>query len=87
LIILVTPELVHPLEAEEAPALLPGMELTEPDDWAFFALGHIEGEPCCDHRSTVWPMYKYRYNKSYREYKKRRRAEKFYIRGRHGFSN
>lgn len=87
LIILVTPELVHPLEAEEAPALLPGMEMTEPDDWAFFVLGHIEGDPCCDHRSTVWPMYKYRYNKSYREYKKRRRTEKFYIRGSHGFSN
>jgi pilus assembly protein CpaC len=87
LIIIVTPELVHPLEADEAPMLLPGMEVTEPDDVEFFCKGHIEGRPNCHHRSTVWPLYRDRlcecrkngtsqYNKS----------QEYYINGPHGFS-
>ena len=31
LLVLVSPELVHPLEPEEAPLVLPGMEVTEPE--------------------------------------------------------
>ena len=54
LIIMVSPELVHPLEAEEAPTILPGMEVTEPGDWQFFLWGNYEGHPNCNHRSTIW---------------------------------
>ncbi len=56
LIILVSPELVHPLEAEEVPLLLPGMEVTEPNNCDFYFGGYYEGDPRCQHRSTVWPL-------------------------------
>ncbi len=58
LVVLVSPELVHPLEADEVPPLLPGMSVTEPTDEAFYFLQHIEGHPSIHHRSTVWPQYK-----------------------------
>ncbi len=53
LLVLVSPELVHPLEAEECPLILPGMEVTEPNDWAFYLAGEYEGPPGQHHRSTV----------------------------------
>jgi pilus assembly protein CpaC len=59
LIILVTPELVHPLEPEEVPPL-PGFDVTEPTELEFF-LGHLEGLPTREHRSTVWPALSRRY--------------------------
>ena len=58
LVVLVSPELVHPLDAGQVPALLPGMSVTEPTDEAFYFLQHIEGHPAVHHRSTVWPQYK-----------------------------
>jgi pilus assembly protein CpaC len=60
LIILVTPELVHPMEPEEVPPL-PGFDVTEPDACEFFLHGQTEGNPTRDHRSTVWPRLKKRY--------------------------
>jgi pilus assembly protein CpaC len=60
LIILVTPELVHPLEPEEVPPL-PGFDLTEPNNHQFFLCGEIEGNPTQDYRSTVWPRLRRRY--------------------------
>ncbi|MEX0701508.1 MAG: pilus assembly protein N-terminal domain-containing protein [Planctomycetales bacterium] len=86
LVILVSPELVHPIEPGNAPMLLPGMEVTEPDDLEFFIHGHLEGPECCHHRSTVWPMYRDRmcagplYQRSYQA------SESYYIQGSHGFS-
>ena len=59
LVILVSPELVHPLEPEQVPMMLPGMEVTEPDDLDFFLLGRYEGRPDLYHRSTVWPVYQW----------------------------
>lgn len=59
LVILVSPELVHPLEPEQVPMVLPGMEVTEPDDLDFFLFGHYEGRPDKHHRSTVWPIYQW----------------------------
>ena len=56
LLILVSPELVHPLSAEETPLILPGMEVTEPSDFHFFVTGDYEGDPNCHHRSTVWNL-------------------------------
>jgi pilus assembly protein CpaC len=90
LMILVSPELVHPLEPEEAPLILPGMEVTEPNDPAFFFLGYYEGKPNCDHRSTVWPVYcrepKHRamYQTKHRiDYQQ---SEDYYIYGPQGFT-
>jgi pilus assembly protein CpaC len=59
LVILVSPELVHALEPEQVPMILPGMEVTEPDDCQFFILGRYEGRPDVHHRSTVWPPYQW----------------------------
>ncbi len=59
LVILVTPELVQPMEPEEVPPL-PGFDVTEPTDLEFY-LGHLEGLPTREHRSTVWPALHQRY--------------------------
>jgi len=60
LIILVTPELVHPVEPEAVPPL-PGFDVTEPTNKEFFLHGHIEGRPTHEYRSTVWPRLQRRY--------------------------
>ena len=92
LLILVSPELVHALEPEDAPMLLPGMEVTEPDDLEFFCHGQIEGRPGCDHRSTVWWKYTHDLTHAKKDYKRarrsaRRNSDKYYLNGPHGFSN
>ena len=58
LVVLVSPELVHPMECKQVPLILPGMDVTEPNDKAFFCLQQIEGHPDVQHRSTVWPAYR-----------------------------
>jgi pilus assembly protein CpaC len=93
LIILVSPELVSPLEAEEVPLILPGMEVTEPADWTFFLFGRYEGNPNCDHRSTVFPIHQdavlrarmaaLHEAKLHRRYQQ---CESYYVHGDHGFS-
>lgn len=60
LIILVTPELVHPMEPEEVPPL-PGFDVTEPTNAGFYLKGRIEGRPTHEYRSTVWPRLQRRY--------------------------
>ena len=60
LIILVTPELVHPMDPEEVPPL-PGFDVTEPTDVEFFLGGHLEGLPTHEHNSTIWPSLRRRY--------------------------
>ena len=88
LIILVSPELVHPLEPYQSPTILPGMEVTEPTDREFFCKGNIEGLPNCHHRSTVWPLYHNRMKRAgYTECETMERSERFYLQGEHGFSN
>jgi pilus assembly protein CpaC len=85
LIILVSPELVHPLEPEEAPLILPGMEVTEPGDAQFFLYGNYEGNPACHHRSTVWNLQMRRaLTAKHRE--RYQATQQFYIHGDHGFS-
>jgi pilus assembly protein CpaC len=89
LLILVSPELIHPLEADEAPLVLPGMEVTEPTDWGFFFAGRYEGRPDCDHRSTVWPVMKRQAVDARHEAKAQaryQRCESHYIHGAQGFS-
>jgi pilus assembly protein CpaC len=60
LIILVTPELVHPMDPEEVPPL-PGFDVTEPNAGEFFLHGKLEGVPTRTARTTVWPQLKQRY--------------------------
>lgn len=86
LLILVTPELVEPLEPDQAPSLLPGMEVTEPNDLDFFVYGDIEGRPNAHHRSTVWPLYKSRLKRCY-ECDKNHKSSAFFLKGLHGFSD
>jgi pilus assembly protein CpaC len=52
LVILVTPELVHPMEYKEVPPL-PGSDLFEPSDCEFYLLGRLESRRPYDYRSTV----------------------------------
>lgn len=52
LVVLVTPELVEPMEANEVPPA-PGDRVVEPNDWEFFFLGRIEGKTGHLHRATV----------------------------------
>jgi pilus assembly protein CpaC len=100
LLVLVSPEFVHPLEPEEAPLLLPGMEVTEPNNLDFYLCGKYEGNPECHHRSTVWPIQQERVMDAHYEamaqarqeiaYEKTHRnyqeCEEYYLRGPLGFS-
>ncbi len=52
LIVLVTPELVHPLEPNEL-GPLPGADVFEPGDWEFYLAGRLESRRAYDYRSTV----------------------------------
>lgn len=61
LIVLVTPELVHPMEPEEVPPL-PGFDVTEPTNWEFYGHGRLEGHPTVHYRSTIWPRLQRRFN-------------------------
>ncbi|MEW4489369.1 pilus assembly protein N-terminal domain-containing protein [Thalassoglobus sp. JC818] len=87
LLILVSPELVHPLEPDQAPQILPGMEVTEPNDLDFFFFGDLEGRNESFHRSTVWPLYKSRMKRcGYFECEKHHQSSKYFLNGAHGFS-
>jgi len=93
LIIMVSPELIHPMEVEETPLILPGMEVTEPNDWDFFVHGYTEGPPWRHHRSTVWPLHRERVWEAkidaLREAKRQlhyQKHEAFYVHGPHGFT-
>lgn len=90
MIVLVSPELVHPMEPEDAPLILPGMEITEPSDWGFFFAGRYRGRDDCHHRSTIWPEWQRQILDARRDAKKQshyRQCEEYYIQGEHGFSN
>jgi pilus assembly protein CpaC len=52
LVLLVTPELVHPLEPNELPAL-PGSDYFEPGDLEFYLLGRLDSARPYDYRSPV----------------------------------
>ncbi len=46
-LILVTPELVEAMDANEVPICGPGMQTTSPSDWELYMKGHIEVPKCC----------------------------------------
>ena len=94
LIVLVSPELVHPAEPEQVPLFLPGMEVTEPTDHEFYHHRQIEGNPHEHHRSTIWAAQRHQathhgVDTNYGNVKERadfHTNQKFYLRGDHGFS-
>jgi len=51
LLIMVTPELVEPLDVNEVPLCGPGSQTADPSDWALFAKGHIEVPKCCPNKN------------------------------------
>ncbi len=52
LVVLVTPELIHPLEPGEVPPL-PGCDVFEPGDLEFYLLGRLESRRSYDYRTSV----------------------------------
>ncbi len=78
LVLLVTPQLVHPLEPNELPAL-PGSDYFEPGDLEFFLLGRLESRRPYDYRSPV--MNDINRMAAYR------RCELLYFVGPHGHSD
>jgi len=95
LIVLVSPELVHPLETEQVPLLLPGMEVTDPTDDDFYFRHQTEGYRGFDYRSTVNGEYQAhingyksdKFNRQRNPYLRRQmQVEKAYISGPSGFS-
>ena len=99
LVVLVSPELVHPSEPEQVPLFLPGMEVTDPTDKEFFHHKQIEGNPKEYYRSTVWPAYWHQLRKhgftgtdqiklgNEKMHADFLRNQEYYIRGDHGFSD
>jgi pilus assembly protein CpaC len=75
LVVLVTPELVHPMEPKEVPPL-PGADIFEPGDVEFYLLGRLESRRDYDYRSPartdIHRMLKYH------------QCEDVYIQGPHG---
>jgi pilus assembly protein CpaC len=47
LLILVTPQLVDPLDPDEVPPCGPGLDTTTPTDWEMYMKGHLEVPKCC----------------------------------------
>ncbi len=53
LIVLIRPELVHPLDPDEVPHHLPGSDVFEPDDIEFYLFNRLESRHAEDARSAV----------------------------------
>src|SRR5262245_22916656 len=56
LVVLVTPELVAPLDPQQV-AAVPGQEMTDPTDFELFGLQLLEGKPCPDGESIGVPRH------------------------------
>ncbi len=52
LLVLVTPQLIKPMDAGQS-LPLPGEEITDPNDLEFYLLNRIAGRTCREHRSTT----------------------------------
>ncbi|MHC2070591.1 type II and III secretion system protein family protein [Bremerella sp. T1] len=98
LVVLVSPELVHPMEVEQLPLFLPGTDVTDPTNKEFFWHQQIEGRPGYNYRSTVWPAMRHQIHHENHEILKAQRharkasrhyheCEDYYISGPQGFSN
>jgi pilus assembly protein CpaC len=93
LVILVSPELVHPMDAQETPLVLPGMEIGEPGDVAFFLSGayvnKFDCPPQCAVQGAAPPAAAASPQQTMRDVTSRpdyQRSEKYYVYGSHGSS-
>ncbi len=89
LLILVSPQLVHPLDAEAIPSILPGMDVSEPDNHEFFIENQIESTNSIEFRSTVWPTEQSRARRNSQNMKcgqRYREKQSYYIQSDFGFS-
>jgi pilus assembly protein CpaC len=93
LIVLVSPEIIHPTDAREMPLMLPGMEMAEPGDVALFLGGAYAAQygcpprrqpasapPTCDPQANRQAMQQMMSRPEYQQ------SEKYYIYGQHGTS-
>lgn len=87
LLIVVSPEIVSALDPRCAPPLLPGMEVTEPDDFDLYFRNQIEGREGEHYRSTVWPKYRDRLIHPRINAATHQQAEGYYMNGPSGLSN
>jgi pilus assembly protein CpaC len=87
LVILVSPELVHPMEQDAVPMLLPGDDYTEPNDIDFYLRSQIEGRPHEQHRSTVWSKYRHMLLNPKLYYPTMQQSQNYYVAGPHGLSD
>ena len=78
LIVLVTPELVDPIDGPPPPA--PGDFYQEPNDLEFFFLGRLEGRTRHPHRATVNYLDPFQIMKHFR-------SEDHWVVGPHGFAD
>ncbi len=76
LVVLITPELVHPMEPHDVPSL-PGSDLFEPSDLEFFVCGRLESRRDYDYRSPVM--------NDCARMRRYHRCEQIYIFGPHGY--
>ncbi len=75
LVVLITPQLVHPLDPKEVPPM-PGSDLFEPNDLEFYLLGRMESHRPYDFRSPI--------RTDFRRLLDYYRMENTYISGPHG---
>lgn len=78
LVMIITPELVHPFNGKEAMLPLPGADLFEPSDVEFYVKGRIESRRPYDYRSPIMT--------DAQRMKQYRRMEQTFIAGPSGFS-
>lgn len=78
LLVLVTPELVEPLDAQAVPG--PGELYQEPNDLEFFFLGRLEGKTRHPHRATTNYLDPFQVMKHFQ-------SEEQYVVGPHGFAD
>jgi len=76
LVVLITPQLVHPMMAKDVPPL-PGFDLFEPTDLEFYLQGRLEGQRMPDWRSPLRTDW-WRLHGSFQQ------TESIYISGPHG---
>lgn len=87
LLVVVSPEIVHAVNAEDAPVLFPGMAVTEPTDSEFFLRNRVEGRPGHHHRATVWGNYRDELIHPKLYFDTYENSARYFTRGDVGFSN
>ena len=102
LIVLVSPELVHPMDARETPMVLPGMEIAEPGDVALFLGGayaaqydpvrrcdpmcNIPARAACPSQPAISDAQRQTAAREAMSRPDYQRSEKYYVYGQHGTS-